>query len=76
MDPVRIDARGMRCPWPALRAAKAMREADRVIIRADDPNAARELAALASGGWRLTDIADPQGPCFLLERKNIVKTVL
>jgi len=66
----------MRCPWPALRAAKAMREADRVMIWADDPNAPSELAALASGGWRLTDLADPQGPCFLIERENAVKTVL
>ncbi|QUT08097.1 sulfurtransferase TusA family protein [Sphingobium phenoxybenzoativorans] len=76
IDPVRIDARGMRCPWPALRAAKAMRAADRVMIWADDPNAPKELAALAASGWRLTDIADPLGPCFLIEKENIVKTVL
>jgi TusA-related sulfurtransferase len=23
---MRIDARGMRCPWPVLRLARAMRE--------------------------------------------------
>jgi hypothetical protein len=53
-----------------------MREADRVIILADDPNAPGELAALAADGWRMTAKADPQGPCFLIERENIVKTVL
>lgn len=44
-----IDARGLRCPWPVLRAAKAFRErpdADLIIV-ADDPIAATELAAFA-----------------------------
>ena len=50
----RVDARGMRCPWPALRLAKAMRDADAVTIHADDPRAAGELAALAqANGWTL-----------------------
>jgi len=50
----RVDARGMRCPWPALRLAKAMREADAVAILADDPRAPGELAALArNNGWVL-----------------------
>lgn len=44
----RIDARGMRCPWPAIRAAKALRESGSVEVLADDPAAARELAALAA----------------------------
>lgn len=47
-----IDARGMRCPWPALRLARAMREASDIVLIADDPNAGREVAALASEhGW-------------------------
>ena len=47
-----IDARGMRCPWPALRLARAMREASDVLLIADDPQAGREVAALASEhGW-------------------------
>ncbi|MET0249247.1 MAG: sulfurtransferase TusA family protein [Sphingobium sp.] len=51
-DPVRIDARGMKCPWPALRAARAMRSAQAVAIEADDPIADRELAAMAhEQGW-------------------------
>lgn len=46
--PVVIDARGLRCPWPAVRAARALREHDGDIdILADDPAAAGELSKLA-----------------------------
>jgi tRNA 2-thiouridine synthesizing protein A len=52
--PVLVDARGMRCPWPALRAAKAMRQHDHIRLIADDPQAGREVAALcAQQGWTL-----------------------
>ncbi|WP_120218561.1 sulfurtransferase TusA family protein [Sphingopyxis sp. FD7] len=51
-----VDARGMRCPWPALRLARAMREAEAVLLIADDPNAGREIAALAAEhGWAVAD---------------------
>lgn len=47
-----VDARGMRCPWPALRLARAMRDATDVLLIADDPQAGREVAALADEhGW-------------------------
>ena len=47
-----VDARGMRCPWPALRLARAMRNASDVLLIADDPQAGREVAALAGEhGW-------------------------
>ncbi|MBX9882607.1 MAG: sulfurtransferase TusA family protein [Sphingomonas sp.] len=40
----------MRCPWPALRLARALREgADTVEVLADDPRAPEELAAVAAG---------------------------
>ncbi|QGP78926.1 sulfurtransferase TusA family protein [Sphingobium sp. CAP-1] len=56
-DPVRVNARGMKCPWPALRAARAMRAADAILITADDPIAPRELEALArQQGWDFTPI--------------------
>jgi tRNA 2-thiouridine synthesizing protein A len=46
---VRIDVRGMRCPWPAVRLAKALRSGERsVTIIADDPQAPTELAAVAA----------------------------
>ncbi len=43
-----VDARGLKCPWPALRAARALREDRGVEVLADDPAAHRELAALAA----------------------------
>ena len=44
-----IDARGLRCPWPVLRLAKALREgAGPVTIVADDPIAPGEIAAFAA----------------------------
>ena len=44
----RIDTRGMRCPWPAIRLARALRESTGPVeILADDPAAAGELAAVA-----------------------------
>ena len=47
-----VDARGMRCPWPALRLARAMRYAADVLLIADDPQAGREVTALATEhGW-------------------------
>lgn len=55
MIEARIDARGMRCPWPVVRLAKAFRDgADRVTIHADDPTAPGEIAALAEvRGWAI-----------------------
>ena len=61
----RVDARGMRCPWPVLRLARAMRAADRVTILADDPAAPGEIAALATAqGW---DVRHQDGG-FLVSR--------
>ncbi|MGD9810505.1 MAG: sulfurtransferase TusA family protein [Sphingobium sp.] len=54
-----VDARGMRCPWPALRAARAMRGHALVEVHADDPVAGRELEALATErGWQFSVVAD------------------
>jgi len=57
-----IDARGLKCPWPAIRLAKAMRdsEAGDYLIRADDPAAPGEIerVALAAGAsFERTDTA-------------------
>lgn len=57
-----VDARGMRCPWPALRLARAMREAPAALIVADDPAAPREIALLAEErGWTATSVETPIG---------------
>lgn len=63
-----VDARGMRCPWPAVRLARAVREAGPghiVRIVADDPIAPKELAALAAErGWQITAVDTDIGPGF------------
>ncbi|PZU09231.1 sulfurtransferase TusA family protein [Sphingomonas sp.] len=52
-----VDARGLKCPWPALRLAKAMRDTDIVRISADDPRSATELAALCQEqGWIISTL--------------------
>ena len=58
-----VDARGMLCPWPALRLCRAARElggVGTIRILADDPVAGSELAALcAERGWSFaTDPGD------------------
>ena len=61
-SPVTVDARGMRCPWPALRLARAMRDAHDVLLIADDPQAGREVAALADEhGWLIEGDAAAEG---------------
>ncbi|MDB5697716.1 MAG: redox protein [Alphaproteobacteria bacterium] len=46
---LRVDARGLLCPWPVLRLCRAAREMvspGRIRILADDPAAGREIAQL------------------------------
>jgi tRNA 2-thiouridine synthesizing protein A len=53
----------MRCPWPALRLARAMREDGEALIVADDPAAPREIATLAAErGWTVAAIVTGLGP--------------
>ncbi|MEH3108301.1 MAG: sulfurtransferase TusA family protein [Sphingomonas fennica] len=65
--PRTIDARGMRCPWPAIRLARALREGGGpVLLLADDPAAGGEAQAVAAAaGWRIDTPASAQ---FLLTR--------
>lgn len=57
---VRIDARGLRCPWPAIRAARALREGAAIVeILADDPAAGPELTKLAEAqGARISMVSE------------------
>ncbi|MFD1952370.1 sulfurtransferase TusA family protein [Sphingomonas arantia] len=59
---VLIDTRGMRCPWPALRLARAVRagaDGTYYVVMADDPNAGSEIAALAAAnGWTMSQELD------------------
>lgn len=53
-----IDARGLRCPLPALRLARAIREqgSGHYRLLADDPAAERDIPALCNErGWTLQD---------------------
>ncbi len=62
---VRVDARGLRCPWPVLRLDRALRDgATAVELLTDDPAAAGEVGGYARdrgldlaaipGGFRAT----------------------
>ncbi|WP_299329257.1 sulfurtransferase TusA family protein [Parasphingopyxis sp.] len=66
---VDIDARGLKCPWPALRLARAMRQTDRAVIVADDPIAPAEIASLAGEqGWAVDAIETRIGPGWRVSR--------
>lgn len=56
--PIELDARGLRCPLPALRLARAVREGGpgTYLLLADDPAARRDIPALcAERGWQLLE---------------------
>lgn len=60
-----LDLRGLKCPWPAIRLGKALRElpadAAQLAVIADDPRAGAEMAEVASeAGWALRP--DPTDP--------------
>ncbi len=56
-----LDARGLRCPWPALRLARLMREVgagETIRMVLDDKKAEDEVSGLAeANGW---DFAKPK----------------
>lgn len=55
-----VDATGMRCPWPALRLARAIRGGAReIMVIADDPIAPGELAAVATTAGFTIETVEP-----------------
>lgn len=58
-----VDARGLKCPWPALRLARAVRQSSGGCfeLHAEDPAAANDIPRLAAeNDWRIEPIAaDP-----------------
>lgn len=52
-----IDAVGLLCPWPVLKAAKALRNAPPgtgIMVRATDPGALKDMPSLCEEkGYRL-----------------------
>lgn len=68
-DAVDVDARGMKCPWPALRLARAMRSAETALIVADDPVAPAEIAALArERNWQIAEVETDLGTGWRVSR--------
>lgn len=60
-----VDARGLLCPWPVLRLSRAARELGgkgHILLLADDPASAAEVAQLcAERGWQMVENAADQG---------------
>lgn len=70
-EPARVDARGMRCPWPVLRLARALRDAEQAVLIADDPATAGELALLAAAqGWMVVPQCDNLSQQWHVSRKS------
>ena len=58
----------MRCPWPVLRAARAMRDADHVELISDDPIALTDIPEMASArGWTCALSETSDGTRFTLK---------
>ncbi len=70
MSETLLDLRGLRCPWPALRVARAIREAGEgavILAVADDPIAPREISAVAEArGWTVSSAQTDSGPAIRL----------
>lgn len=65
-----VDARGLRCPLPALRLARVVREggAGCYTLLADDPAAQADIPALCNErGWLLLESG---GGTFMIEAPN------
>jgi tRNA 2-thiouridine synthesizing protein A len=60
-----VDVRGLLCPWPVLRLSRAARELGgkgSILLLADDPASAAEVAQLcAERGWQMVENAADQG---------------
>ena len=58
-----LDLRGLRCPWPALRLARALRSGAPLPLRviADDPAAPAEMRAVAEARGLLLEDGGEQG---------------
>jgi tRNA 2-thiouridine synthesizing protein A len=65
-----VDARGLLCPWPVLRLSRAVRElggTGRILLLADDPAAASEVAQLCGErGWQLAEKQAEAGQYLVL----------
>jgi tRNA 2-thiouridine synthesizing protein A len=74
-DAVKLDATGLTCPLPVLRARKAMRDVapgGLLEVRATDPAAVKDFAAFCEAtGHVLVDTRDQAGIYVFLLRKAV-----
>ena len=65
-----LDARGLRCPLPLLRARKALsglRAGERLSVQVSDPGAPADFTAYcAQAGHRLVEVAPTDEPSVCL----------
>jgi tRNA 2-thiouridine synthesizing protein A len=70
VTPLLLDLRALRCPWPAIRVARAIREAGEgaiILAVADDPAAPREIESVAiERGWHVDAAETAIGPALRL----------
>ncbi|HEX7874142.1 MAG TPA: sulfurtransferase TusA family protein [Sphingobium sp.] len=64
-----VDARAMRCPWPVLRAARAMRNSTHVVLWSDDPIALKDVPAMVNArGWQCSIRQDEGHATFTIKK--------
>lgn len=73
-EPVIVDAKGLNCPMPLLKAKKAlngMSSHQRLLVYATDPGSVRDFEVFsAQSGHRLLDSGSNGGTyTYLLEKK-------
>lgn len=74
MNEHHLDAKGLQCPLPVLRARKALKAAavgDRLMVEATDPSAPKDFAAFceASGNALLSSGEEAGVYRFVIERR-------
>ncbi len=73
-DPIIVDAKGLNCPMPLLKAKlalNAMASHERLRVLATDPGSVRdfEVFSTQSGHKLLESCQDGDTYCYLLEKK-------
>lgn len=73
MEPAELDARGLICPLPVLKAQKRLRAlapGERLVVLATDPKAPADFAHFCeAGGHRLVESTESDGVYrFVIER--------
>ena len=71
----RLDAKGLACPLPVLRARKrlnALPAGDRLEVEATDLSAVKDFAAFCeASGNELVDFSNSDGIlCFVIEKRH------